>query len=80
MKFTKETTIEQVINRFLELGYYLPYQRIKNHVKYTTYKEAIQQLRELGVTNAREYFSLQVEVLKEQEKTVYSMAASYGEV
>lgn len=80
MKFTKETTIEQIVKRFTEVGYYLPYQRIKNHVKYSIYTEAITQLRSNGVSNARDYFTLQVAALKEQEKELYSMAANYGEV
>jgi len=80
LKFTKETTVEQIIKRFTEVGYYLPYQRIKNHVKYSTYTEAISQLRLKGISNARDYFSLQVAALKEQEIELYSMATHYGEV
>jgi hypothetical protein len=80
LKFTKKTTIEQIVKRFTEVGYYLPYQRIKNHVKYSIYTEAITQLRLNGISNARDYFALQVAALKEQEKELYSMAAHYGEV
>ena len=80
MKFTKETSVEQIVKRFTEVGYYLPYQRIKNHVKYSIYTEAITQLRSSGISNARDYFSLQVAALKEQEVELYSMATHYGEV
>lgn len=80
MKLTKETTTEQIVKRFTEVGYYLPYQRIKNHVKYVTYTEAITQLRSNGISNARDYFALQVAAIKEQEKELYSMAVHYGEV
>ena len=80
MKFTKETTVEQIVKRFTEVGYYLPYQRIKHHVKYSTYTEAITQLRSSGISNARDYFALQVAALREEERELYSMAAHYGEV
>ena len=80
MKFTKETTVEQIVKRFTEVGYYLPYQRIKSHVKYSIYTEAISQLRSKGVTNARDYFAIQVAALKEEEVELYLMAVNYGEV
>lgn len=80
MKLNKENTIEELVTYFEQLGYYLPKDRVRNFIKHSTYTAVVKKLRELGVPNARDYFTNKIRALKDEEQTVYKMAAMYGEV
>ncbi len=80
MIITQETTVKALLARYLELGYYLPYGRIQNHIMYTVASEAATKARQAGLVDARSYFVRCREALKNQERDMFTMARGYGEV
>lgn len=81
MIFTKRTTQEEFLERFIQLGYYLPMARLKpNLVRTKPYMDAVAQARELGLLDARSYWRMRVLALKDQETQAYQVAKDYGEV
>lgn len=80
MKLNKKLTINEIVEIYKEVGYYMPYQRVRDHVSYSVYKEAITKLIKLGIPNARWWFSNQKYLLKLQEVEQYEVALIYGKV
>jgi len=80
LKLNKNLTINEIVEIYKEVGYYMPYQRVRDHVSYSVYKEAITKLIKLGIPNARWWFSNQKYLLKLQEVEQYEVALIYGKV
>jgi len=80
MKLTKKLTINEIVRIYTEVGYYMPYTRVREHVSYSVYKEAITELIKLGIPNARWWFSNQKYLLKLREIELYEVALMYGKV
>lgn len=80
MKLTKNLTLDEIVTIYKERGYYMPYQRVRDHVTYKVYKDAVTKLIKLGVPNARWWFSNQKYLLKLQEAEGYEVALMYGKV
>jgi hypothetical protein len=80
LKLNKKLTINEIVEIYKEVGYYMPYQRVRDHVSYSVYKEAITKLIKLGIPNARWWFSNQKYLLKLQEVEQYEVALIYGKV
>jgi hypothetical protein len=81
MIITKETTEQELLARFRELGYYMPIARLKgDSVKVATYNSVLKKLRAEGYKDARTFFRMQVLAVKDQEREAYQVAKEYGEV
>jgi hypothetical protein len=72
MKFTKETTKEQFLIMFEELGFYIPFNRVRGCVKQVPYLEATKDARAIGMPNARDYYRAKKEELSVEESELYT--------
>lgn len=80
LKLNKKLTIDEIVTIYTEIGYYMPYTRVRDHVNYSIYKEAVTKLIKLGIPNARWWFSNQKYLLKLRELEGYEVALMYGKV
>jgi hypothetical protein len=80
LKLNKKLTINEIVDIYKEVGYYMPYARVRDHVSYSVYKEAVTKLIKLGIPNARWWFSNQKYLLKLREIEEYEVALMYGKV
>ena len=80
MKLTKNLTITEIVNIYKDIGFYMPYERVREHVNYAVYKEAVTEMVKRGIPNARKWFSHQKYLLKLREIEAYEVALMYGKV
>ncbi|WP_286271962.1 hypothetical protein [Thalassotalea hakodatensis] len=80
MKLTKNLTVNEIVSMYNEIGFYMPYERVKEHVCYSVYKEAIKEMAKQGLPNARQWFAHQKYLLKRREVEKYEVALMYGAV
>ena len=41
LKLTKKLNVKEIFDIYKSIGYYMPYERVKGHVHYAVYKEAV---------------------------------------
>lgn len=73
-------TVKEIVDIYNEIGFYMPYERVKNHVCYSVYKKAITEMKKQGIPNARQWFAHQKYLLKLREVEKYEVALTYGSV